>query len=290
MFKGITHGQRDESGTELAAYDDLVARFGANDTPEIQVQVATALVNKGVTHGRRSEHDAALVANNDLIARFGASDTPEIQVQVAKTLVNKGVTHGRRGEHDAALVAYDDLVARFGSDDTPELQHVVAMGLVKKGNQQISIGHAEEALRTSDALDRRFGGVTDNEPEGVAIWRWRAKWIKTQALFLQEKHAAALDVFRSICAMFVTGHETMLREMLQGVSPLLVAGASAGELGEILSAESRTAGVLAPLVVALQLIAGESVRGPAEMLEVAADVREKLEEVTRSQAGQGSRG
>ena len=61
LQKGVTHGQRDEPETALATYDDLVARFGASDTPDIQVPVARALLfNKGVTHGQRDEPEAEL--------------------------------------------------------------------------------------------------------------------------------------------------------------------------------------------------------------------------------------
>ena len=44
--KGITHGQRGESEAELAAYDELIARFGDSDTLELQVQIAKALFFK----------------------------------------------------------------------------------------------------------------------------------------------------------------------------------------------------------------------------------------------------
>ena len=74
--KGITHGQRDESEAALAAYDDLVARFGASDTPELQVHVAKALVNKGITHGQRDESEAELAAYDDLVARFRGQRHP----------------------------------------------------------------------------------------------------------------------------------------------------------------------------------------------------------------------
>ena len=289
-LKGITHGQRDESEAALAAYDDLIARFGASDTPELQVQVAKAQLFKGITHGQRDESEAALVASDDLVARFGASDSPELQVQVAKALYLKGITHGQRDESEAALAAYDDLVARFGASDTPELEHWVAAALVGRGNQQIEIDRAEDALRTSDELDRRFGGITDNEPGAVAIWRWRARWIRTHALLVQKEQPAALGVFQSMCAMFVVGNETMLREMLAGVPLLIAAGASARELARILSADSKTANALAPLVVALRLLVGESVRASAEILEVAADVRKNIEEINRHRAGQGGGG
>ena len=38
--KGVAHGRRDESEAELTTYDDLVARFGASDAPDLQVRVA----------------------------------------------------------------------------------------------------------------------------------------------------------------------------------------------------------------------------------------------------------
>ena len=46
-YKGVTHGQRDEPEAALATYDDLIARFGASDVPDIQVQVAKALLLQG---------------------------------------------------------------------------------------------------------------------------------------------------------------------------------------------------------------------------------------------------
>ncbi len=287
--KGITHGLRDESEAELAAYDDLVARFGASDTLELQVQVAKALFNKGITHDQRSESEAELATYNDLVARFGASDTLELQVQVAEALFNKAITHGQRSESEAERAAYDDLVARFGASNAPELQVQVAKALLNKGAQQIEIGRAEEALRTSDKLDRRFAAVTDNEPSVVAFLRWQAKWMRTHALLVLNEHPAALSAFQSVCAMFVVGNETMLREMLARVPILVAAGASERDLVEILSADSKTADALAPLVVALRRLAGELVRAPAEVLEVAADICKDIEEAKRLRARPGTR-
>ena len=281
---------RVEAAQSSAIREGLERALAASGTRDHQMEVASALFNKGFRHHERDEYEAELAAYDDLVARFGATDTPELQVQVAKALYLKGITHGQRDESEAALAAYDDLVARFGAGDTPELEHWVATALVGRGNQQIEIDRAEEALRTSDELDRRFGGITDNEPGAVAIWRWRAKWIRTHALLVQKEHPAALGVFQSMCAMFVVGNETMLREMLAGVPLLIAAGASARELARILSADSKTANALAPLVVALRLLVGESVRASAEILEVAADVRKNIEEMNRHRAGQGGGG
>ena len=287
--KGVTHDQRGEADAALAAYSDLVARFAASDTPELQVPVSGALLSKGVMHHERGEAEAALAAYDDLLAHFGASDNLELQVPVAKALFNKGIAHGQRGDLKAELVAYDDLVTHFGASNVPELQVQVAKALLNKGAQQIENGRAEEALRTSDELDRRFTAVTDNEPSVLAFLRWQAKWMRTLALLVLDAHPAALNVFQAVCAMFVVGNEEMLREMLARVPILIAAGASERDLVEILSADSKTADALAPLVVALWRLAGEPVRAPAEVLEVAADICKNIEEAKRLRAQPGTR-
>ena len=276
LIKGVTHGQRGESEEALAAYDKVVDRFGASDdTPDIQVQVSTALLIRGVTHGQRGESDKALAAYDAVVERFGASEAPELQVRVARALVNKGVTHSQRGESDKALAVYDAVVDRFGASYTPDLQLEVAKALVAKGNLQIEIGRAEEALRTSDELERRYA-FTDDAP--VAFELWRAKWMRTHALLVQEEHQAALSVLRSVCDMFFVNNTPMLREMLVRVPTLIAAGAAARDVVEILSADRKNADAVAPLVVALRQLAGESVRASTEVLEVAADVRKRIEE------------
>ena len=282
LNKGIEQGRRGESDAELAAYNDLIVRFGAADIPELQVEVAKALLNKGVAQGRTGESDAELAAYNDLVARFGASDLPELCGQVARALFNKATTHGQRGEADEELVAYDDLIARFGTSDIPDLQVLVSEALLNKVDRQIMIGRPERALRTVDELDRRFGATNDNESSTVGLWRWRAKLLRTHALIVQEEHQAALDVFQSVCAKLNVDDDAMLGELLKRVPMLIAAGASESSLARVLLASSNTAIALAPLVVALRLGAGESVRASEEVLEVAADLRKGIEAAIRS--------
>ena len=289
LNKGFTHSQHGESEAELAAYKDLVARFGGSDNEEIQEQVATALLNKGVAHGQRGESEAELAAYEDLVARYGGSDSKEIQERVATALLNKGVLHGQRGESEAGFTAYEDLIARFCDSDIPEIQLRVATSLLFKGNLQIEIGRAEETLRTSDELDRRCGAIIDNKPAEGAFLQWQSKLMRTHALFIQKEHPTALSVFKSVCAMFVVGNEGMLREMLMRVPILIAAGALERDLVKILLAYSKTAAALKPLVVALRQLAGESVRASAEVLEVAADVRKRIQTAKRHGAGRGVR-
>ena len=219
---------------------------------------------------------AALAVNDRGTGRFEISGARDLQLEVAKTLVNKGVTHGQRGEAEQELAAYDAVVEQFGNSDAPGIQQTVASALVTKGDRQIDIGRAEEALRTSDELERRYSEFADDAP--VAFELWRAKWMRAHALIVQDRHQAGLSALRSVCATFVVNNAPMLREMLARVPTLIAAGAAPRDVVEILSADRKTADAVAPLIVALRQMAGESVRASTEVLEVAADVRKRIEE------------
>ena len=274
LNKGVTHGQRGETEAELSAYGAVVERFGDSAAPDLRVVVAKALFNQGIAHGKRDETDAELSSYDAVVERFGDSVAPDVQVVVAKALVNKGITHGQRGETEAELSNYAAVVGRFGSSDRVDLQRRVALALVATGDRQVRIGRLEEALQTIDDVPRRYGAFTGDAQ--VAFQLWRADWVRAHALFARGEHRAALNAWRSVCATFVDDPR-MLREMLARVPILIGAGASARDLADILAADGKTADAVAPLIVALRQVAGQSVRAPAEVLEVAAHVRERIE-------------
>jgi hypothetical protein len=68
-----------------------------------------------------------------------------------------------------------------------------------------------------------------------------------------------------------------MRVMQAGVPAMIAAGAPERDLLEILSSDKKISGALAPLVIALRQRTGETVRAPAEVLEVAADIRQQIE-------------
>ena len=70
----------------------------------------------------------------------------------------------------------------------------------------------------------------------------------------------------------------MLGEMLRLVPELIAAGAAEQNLVEILTGNDRKSYTLRPMIVALQQREGETVRAPAEVLQVADDLRKSIEE------------
>ena len=85
-----------------------------------------------------------------------------------------------------------------------------------------------------------------------------------------------MDVFRSAYAVFAPNDEIMMSDMLKFVTELMAAGVFAGDLVKILSRDEVKSRTLRPLVVALRQHAGEEVREPTEVLEVAADILQTL--------------
>ena len=318
--KGLEREQTGEVGRAITAYDEVVERFENNDIPDIKVQVATALINKGNVEERLGEVEAAIAIYDEVVERFGSSDLPELLAQVATALVDKIVAQGQLGESkgvlatcdqvierfgereapallvqvaralvskaiaeallvgaEAAISTCDEAIERFADSDVPRLQIQAATTMVIKSEAQIQLGRSEEALHTCNELERKFNALLDND---AIAFGWRANWIRTKVLLVQGKRSAAMGAFRSVYAAFVPGNEMMMAEMLGRmidlVADLIATGASERTLVEILSSDEKKSAALAPFAIALRHGAGEAIREPAELVEVATDILEAI--------------
>ena len=257
---------------EIMDRDLASSREQSPHTPE--PAMALALWRKAVAHGNLGEYEAAIAIYDQLVAFIGDSDVPELQVQVATALVYMGITQGQLGDAQAAVSTYDAVATRYGDSDVSELQVQVAKSIVNRAEMETRLGRAEEALHTCEEFERRSGVLAGVEKGALER---RSGWVRTRALFLLEQHAAAMDLFRSVYAAFVPSEQIMVGEMLAQVPDLIAAGASERDLVAVLSSDSEKANKLVPLVVALRQRAGEVVRAPAEVLEIATDIHRLIE-------------
>lgn len=274
--KGILLGDLGDCEAAIAAYDDVVERFGASDVPYIQRRVADALFYKGNELRKVYDLEAAIATYEEIVERFGSSDIPYIQRQIAVALVTEGVLRWGLGDSEAAVTIYDEVIERFGRSDSPDIQWAVAWALSSKSMALIQNLHTDEALHICDELERRLGVYLTGDTE--VKFRWQVLCLRTEALQLQGETQAALEVFRNAYATFKPDDETMIQEIIRIVPNLIAAGASEYNLAEILSGDRAKSVALEPLVIALRQNVGEAVRAPAEMLEVAEDIRNQISE------------
>ena len=238
--------------------------------------VAEALFNKGVARGQLGETNAAIALYDEVIERFGDSDASDLRGMVAQALINKGAMQGQLGEADAEIALYDEVVELLGDSDAPDLRELVAKALTNKGEVQIALHHLEGALRTSETLARKYGVLID---ENAVTFEWRAKWMKLKVFFEQRKHSDYMAMLRSIYAALVPENRIMVQQMVAYILTLTSNGVRERDLLDILLGDRRKADALEPLVVALRQRIGETVRAPVEVLEVARDIRKRIEEM-----------
>ena len=118
--------------------------------------------------------------------------------------------------------------------------------------------------------------------DNAITFEWRAKWMKMAVFLDQGKRSDFRETFRSIYAAFVPGNRAMVHQMLNHIPALIATGALERDLVDILSSDRRKSDALEPLVVALRQRIGETVRAPVEVLEIAQDIRQRIEEVEKA--------
>ena len=272
--KGYAHENLGEFDAAFSAWDNVAERFGTTNEPDLQSQVAFALANKGVALAQLGKLESAITVFDEIVDRFGTNDFLEVQLPLSTALVGKGELHGRLGQIPLEMAAYNEVIARFGASDIPQLQAAVATTLACKAITQVQRGETSEAIVISDEVLGRFEGSSSPVIRAqVAI----ALWARTRALLAQRKRFAAMESFRTMYAALDPDHEELVRLLLACIPELIAAGTSERELLDILSSDRKKADTVIPLVVALRQRAGETVRAPAEVLEVAADIGKQID-------------
>lgn len=275
-YKAVAQDRLGSTEAAIRTSEEVVARYGASREASVELQVAGALLQRGAALGRLHRHSEAIAAAEEVMAHHGNSDDPELRSLVARAMNNRSVSLALMGNLSAATAASDALVDRFGSSDAAELQAEVATALFHRGMNQIRSGRADEALRTADQLDRRC--QTAGYDTSVS-YNWKARYVRMSASLSQGCLKAAVDAFCSLYAAFVPENETMIPELIEAVAMLVTAGVPERELVGVLRSEPQKAARVVPLSIALRQRAGETVRAAAEMLEVAADVRKRIDEI-----------
>jgi len=316
--KSFAQGQRGDAEAVVKTCDEVLDRFGADEAPELQSHIALALINKAIAQRQLGDAEAAIKTCVEVVDRFGADEAPELRPLVAWAMVNKGLAQEHLGNAEAAIKTWDEVVDRFGADEAPKLRLHIAQALVHKGFAQGQLGDAEAAVKTCDEVVERYGAdeaprlrsqvawvllcksltqraagrpegalhaceelerqLDTLAPDDALRFRWQTAWVRTDALLAMGRREAAVDAFRTAYHLFDPENEEMTGEVLGTVPRVIAAGFPERDLVGVLAEDRGKAGALAPLLVALRQRAGESVRAPVEVLEVAKDIRRLIDE------------
>ena len=242
-------------------------------SPRIQTLLALSMVQKGRILSGKRDFVAAGATYEEVVTRFGETAVRGSLVQVATALAHLGLSHAERGDIEAAATRWDEVVRRFSATDEPWIQNQVVRALLWKAHGALLSERAPEALVLCDEAESRLAQVSEESQPGLT---WSTLCYRVRALVGTGMIHEAVRGFRAVHEAFLSENAWMVRDIQQLVPDLVAAGASAAGLAELLESEKAKADALWPLVVALHRHAGEPVRAPTEVIEVANDIGELM--------------
>ena len=261
-------------------FDDLLTRYGGTDEVTLETVVVRALLHYAMAlrRGRRGTQRVIELYDDaaSRIERLGleALGHGEFLLLATDALLNGAFVRGGARDFDGEICAYRKLIALLEASDDPAFATEVTVARTFMNMRQAETGGAEEALAALPALCDQAKAAPDATREWLA---WCVTCVRATALTARGEDEAALEAVREAVVAFRPDHELATRLMIRFALNLAAVGAGEAELADILAAEPVASESLAPLIVALRQTSGEEVRAPAEVVAVAADIRQRIE-------------
>ena len=175
--RGLEHAQSGEMEAAIAAWDEVVERFGNSNAPEVQDWVAAALCWKGDRQRESGETETAIATYDEVVGRYRGSDASDVQYWPVRALYWKGGQQENSGEIEAAVATYGELVERFGDSDEPNIPHWVVAALCRKGYWLGDLGDSEAAIAVFDEVVERYGS-SGSDASNIQYWVGMALCLK----------------------------------------------------------------------------------------------------------------
>ena len=271
----------------IATCDDIICRYGSRKEWPFAAAIADALVARGCSRANIGDDLGAIQDYDEVLDRFGGSRLPDNQARLVAALMSKAFACRRLGDTEEEIRSYDAVIECFECSDALDIRQDAAVALSWKCMAQAEIGLADEALVSCRRLEKAaHSWPRDEEDSSAGPWvewlKWRAEGARSLALAVQKNHRASLDSFRAAYAVFFASDEVTMGEMLDLVAGLVARGAPPQDLLAVLSSDTGKSAGLRPLIVALHKRAGDRIRAPREVEEVAADIGQRFDDVVEN--------
>ncbi|MDE0348676.1 MAG: ATP-binding protein [Gammaproteobacteria bacterium] len=269
--KRAAFARLDDDTAVIGVCEQVVAQYGENNESILKAEVARALLHAGFAHQRLGSAEDALASWRRVVDRYRESEEPDLRSVVAPALLAQASVHAQGNTYPLAEELCEDLLRRFGEADSVGLRASAAWALVVKGGILLETGREAEAIRVADELERTFGELDD----GLELtFAWRASYLRATGFLRLRRFKEAMEAARTAYTT-LSPTPRAIQAMTELVASLVSGGASPEDLLELILEDEERAEVIGPLRVALEQECGRDVRAPAEVLEVAADIRKE---------------
>ena len=278
-FRAAGESELGNIGAAVASLDEILDRFEDCRTLEVQDSIYRAILSIMTDPWSKPEHAEVILAAYDRVSDWlSRSHTRVMKGMVSVALLTWAFERERNDDLEGELRRLQDVIDRFGDEDEDaDVVHaVVTLALWQAGMRRAEIGRVEGAWRAHEALEERSGDVA-GKPDDYCDWM--AWCVRTMALMAQDERDAAMEGFRATFRATGPRDEVTMEGLLRLVLQFLSAGVRDRDLLDVLESDDEDdIGSFLPLVVALRERSGETVRAPVEVLQVAGDIRKRIEE------------
>lgn len=232
-------GQTDQ---EMRTYDEIEARYGADERKALQYVVGRALLNKGIRLRDMGNPAAALDCADLVLSRTQGLDMPILDSLVAKAMTERLRALIDLDRPDDEVRACDELVERFGSHADPEVLGSVGLGLLNNAIRLRLLGRSEECIQRFDQIASLFA---DTSSVALRIRAAEALWGKGKRLEALGRDAEARAAYQEVLSRYGGATESELVEWVANAEARLAdfAGTTDEAVALYGSVASRVAGL-----------------------------------------------
>ena len=271
-IKASSHAALGETDVALGILDEILERFGGKSEPVMSTVLARVLLDKAELQ-RPSDERAAAATYDAAAARLESADAPGRSNLIEYVYLNRAFTKAGLGDFTGEIESYRAFLSLIDADPA-EPPYPSTLALVLLGLRLAELGQVEQAAVVADRLSRRTQVASGHLRTFLG---WSIDCIALISLAVSAKMDDVPAGLQDVCARYRPGDDVTTRLMIRLVLNLLALGVPGRDLIGALAIEPGTSNALAPLTTALRLHLGESVRAPAEVMQVAADIRARID-------------
>lgn len=270
---GASHAQQNNLEEAIKSYTHFINHFKNTCNPNILDHIVKSLFNNAIALQEQNKFDKARENYTALITRFIDSEESVQQEHVAKSFVNRSGILKQEDRLDEAIAGYTEVIDLFSSSDQPALLIAVSTSLFNTAMAMSKLGRKNEALENCNEVAKRF---TNNTNEDIQQNVAKAVGLSVE---LSNEQSRNTSLYENWYKSFPIENTVSLRLFYGVTLYIFKLGIGETRLLKILQSDTNRAEKLQPLIVALKQESGEEVRAPAEVIEVAKDIRKAMHEV-----------
>lgn len=179
--------------------EELIASYGNDPSPELQLIMSKALLGLGVTFSNLQDDNAAIAAYDKLISLHDDGESPALREQIAKAMFNKGLKLGQMGLADEEITTYENLLSRYAADNSAALREPIANALLNKGFTLGQIQRSEDAIAAYDQLITLYNN--DDSP-AIRVQVVKATVNKGIQLGQMQRNDEAVSIFEHLITRY----------------------------------------------------------------------------------------